>query len=370
MNYIKDGAHICMPMCALLLLAGCGGGGGGGNTTPPASVPTVSIADQYVLEPTSSTSSYPISLNLSAAAATVVTVAYSSADSSATAAQDYTFTAGTVTFLAGETSKTIPVSILSDATGERDEVFTLTLSSASGATIARSTATITIVDRVPINDTGITTCGDASSNQLACPQTLFPGQDAEVGRDISSPASTDGRAGFEFTKLDAAGGALAANAASWSCVRDEVTGLVWEIKPDDISNLRHRSHTYAWYNSDSSRNGGGAGAQTGGICAGGISCNTAAYVQAVNAAGLCGSNGWRLPTTQDLISIRDYGSASPPSLDTAYFPDFGSGYTYWASEPYASDPTGKARVVSYTSGAGAASSADKSSFFAHIRLVH
>ena len=64
------------------------------------------------------------------------------------ASTDYTTASGTVTFGAGETSKTIQVPILTDTVDENDETLTITLSSpGGGATLGATTsATLTIVD--------------------------------------------------------------------------------------------------------------------------------------------------------------------------------------------------------------------------------
>jgi hypothetical protein len=56
-----------------------------------------------------------------------LTVDYSTVDGTATAGQDYTSTSGTLSFLSGETSKTIQIPILDDATTEPDERFTVEL---------------------------------------------------------------------------------------------------------------------------------------------------------------------------------------------------------------------------------------------------
>ncbi|MEX2366288.1 MAG: hypothetical protein WD601_06750, partial [Pseudohongiellaceae bacterium] len=107
-----------------------------------------------------------------------------------------------------------------------------------------------------LNDTGKTTCGDFAfdsgqrspehSNQIDCvngdtdPQghTLPEpsAQDAYIGRDYLAQTSGlasktgAGLAGFDFTKLDASGNALPANASDWNCVQDNHTGLMWEVK--------------------------------------------------------------------------------------------------------------------------------------------
>lgn len=351
---------------AQAVLAGCGGGG----SSAPAS-PTLSIVDQSGFEPTSGSASLNLLVKLSAASSSNVTVSYTAADGTATAYADYTPSSGTLTFLAGETQKTISIDVLADTPGdEHDETFTVTLSSPSGATLARSQATGTIADIVVRPDTGITTCANANSNLQSCPQTGFDQQDAEFGRDNTNNNNSDGRAGFSFTKLDSNGSDLAASATSWSCVRDEVTGLVWEIKTND-GGLRDRNNSFAWYNSNSATNGGNAGAQTGGTCTGGISCNTAAYVAAVNAVGLCGANDWRMPTAEELLTLHDYGATTPPGIDTSYFNDLviSKSLTFWASESDASSP-GLAWIVDYAIGAGGNSSvADKAGFTALVRLV-
>ena len=50
----------------------------------------------------------------------------------------------------------------------------------------------------PLNDTGIVTCGDASSNELLCPVADYPGQDAEYGRNETTNDDTGG----EFIRPD------------------------------------------------------------------------------------------------------------------------------------------------------------------------
>jgi hypothetical protein len=73
-------------------------------------------------------------------------VNYATADGTATAGSDYTATSGTLTFLAGETSKDVPVTLLGDAVNELNEDLTLNLSNADGATLPAGPGTVTIVD--------------------------------------------------------------------------------------------------------------------------------------------------------------------------------------------------------------------------------
>ena len=55
-------------------------------------------------------------------------------------------TATPVTFAAGETTKTVDVTVNGDATVEKNETFNLALSAATGATIADATGSATIVN--------------------------------------------------------------------------------------------------------------------------------------------------------------------------------------------------------------------------------
>jgi hypothetical protein len=80
----------------------------------------------------------------------------------------------------------------------------------------------------PTNDSGQDRCIDFKTYQLTHP-CAGSGQDGDFGRDADKPAKKDGRAGFSFVKIGADGSELPADATDWSCVRDKVTGLTWEM---------------------------------------------------------------------------------------------------------------------------------------------
>jgi hypothetical protein len=155
-------------------------------------------------------------------------------------------------------------------------------------------------------------------------------QDGEVGRDVLFPSSADGPLGFVWTKLDANGTPLPDQSVpfgsgAWSCIRDEVTGLVWEVKTD-AGDLRDKDWTYSWYDPSGVGTGGDPGAAGGGSCGGTVSCDTQAFVAAVNAAGLCGKQDWRLPTREELFSI-----VVGESFDRTWFPNTGTFFSTWTS---------------------------------------
>jgi glucose/arabinose dehydrogenase len=80
-----------------------------------------------------------VPVTLSTASPQAVTVAWSTADGTASAAAgDYLPGSGTVTFAAGATSTTVPVTVVGDLNGELDETVLVQLSSPTGAVIGDS----------------------------------------------------------------------------------------------------------------------------------------------------------------------------------------------------------------------------------------
>ncbi|MFM8445037.1 MAG: DUF1566 domain-containing protein [Methylococcus sp.] len=201
-----------------------------------------------------------------------------------------------------------------------------------------------------LNDTGITRCGNDFENSLTCPVPNFPDQDAQFGRDKIRNVASNGKAGFNYTKLDSQGKALPASAKNWDCVRDNVTGLVWERKPKGdgaIGNqgLHDADDIYTWYSTDSGNNGGSPGEPNpnGNYCFGyqpgraGTYCNIQAYVHRVNTAGWCGFKDWRVPDRFELLGLVDLSILwSDPTIDVSYFPDTIL-TVYWAISSYAYD---------------------------------
>jgi hypothetical protein len=116
------------------------------NATPPPVLPALSVADASVTEGNSGAADLAFTVTLSGASSTPVTVAYATADGTAAAGSDYTAVTGTLTFAPGETSKLVHVQVLGDTTVEPNETLSLALSSPSGATLARASATGTIIN--------------------------------------------------------------------------------------------------------------------------------------------------------------------------------------------------------------------------------
>ena len=108
----------------------------------------IAVADAHVEEDDGAVLAFAVTL--SRAASRALTVDYATSDGSAQAGVDYTAASGTLTFQAGESSKTIEVGVLDDAHDEGEETLTLTLSSASGGLLTDGEATGTIENRDPL----------------------------------------------------------------------------------------------------------------------------------------------------------------------------------------------------------------------------
>lgn len=260
-----------------------------------------------------------------------VILEYSARDGSATLAEgDYTATSGTVRVATGERLAVFVIRANGDATIEGDEYFDVELFEPATGNAMLLTPVVRgyiVDDEAPpmavLNDSGVSQCTNDSLIEASCPQPGYPGQDAEYGLDAVQNDDSDGYAGMQLLKIDSTGAALADQSVEfddtpWDCVTDEVTALMWEVKTDN-DGLRDRDWRYSWYNSSGFNDGGDAGLENDGSCAGGARCDTEGYVAAVNAASLCGFNDWRMPTREELLSL-DINLPGGRGIDDNYFP--------------------------------------------------
>jgi len=112
-------------------------------------LPSLTIGDVMVTEGHAGTRSATFTVGLSAVSAQPVTVAYATADASATAGSDYQAASGTLTFTPGERSKIITVLVNGDHLAEPNENFLVNLSAPTNATIADGQGVGTIIDDEP-----------------------------------------------------------------------------------------------------------------------------------------------------------------------------------------------------------------------------
>jgi len=180
----------------------------------------------------------------------------------------------------------------------------------------------------PVPDTGQTKCYDVAGAVITCPS---PGQ-ALYGQDANYTINP-----MSYTKLDSNGNALPDSATSWVMVKDNVTGLMWEVKTHkdgskNYSDPNDADNTYTWYDSNPATNGGYAGTPGDGT-------DTEDFIKALNSALFGGYSDWRLPTINELDSIVN-NDFLDPSINTTYFPNtvmsvYLSSTTYASSTDYA-----------------------------------
>ena len=126
-----------------------------------------------------------------------------------------------------------------------------------------------------------------------------------------------------YTKLDAQGYALPDEASSWSMVKDNITGLIWEVKTDDGS-IHDKDDSYTWYDAQS------------------------VFIASLNAEQFGGFSDWRLPTVKELSFIVNSGTYNP-AINTTYFSNTMSFY-YWSFTTHAGGYTDSAWCVAFGDG--------------------
>ncbi len=131
--------------CLIGLILGCSSGsedpaGGGGGT------PEIFISNDRVPEGTSTIRTADVRFNLSAATDKPVTLTYTTVDKSAVAGEDYTTTAGTISFAAGETQITESIPLTNDDQLEFDESFLIQVSNIQNGVMPVPEVPITILD--------------------------------------------------------------------------------------------------------------------------------------------------------------------------------------------------------------------------------
>jgi len=191
-------------------------------------------------------------------------------------------------------------------------------------------ATITISDPGASN----------SPQTIAVTLTVVSGRQGAPISDTGQTTSYTGTFGEDsdytinppwYTKLDASGNDLPDSAAEWVMVRDNVTGLIWEVKTDDGS-IHDKDNQYTWYDSNTVTNGGNEGTQGDGT-------DTEDFINELNSSGFGGFSDWSVPTIKELASIVNLGCYDP-AVDTDYFLNTQLSPRYWSSTTRASDNSG------------------------------
>ena len=167
--------------------------------------------------------------------------------------------------------------------------------------------------------------------------TIQPGKTTSVTASLK-PLS-------KYPKLDSNGKPLPDSAQSWLMVRDNETGLIWEVKQnkDGVKNYadpNDADNVYNWNDANQK------------------------CIDAHNAKRFGGYSDWRLPTINELKTLVD-SSRKNPAINTENFPNTQSS-CYWSSSTYA-DYTNLAWSVYFYSGSGDYSSKDDSYYVRSVR---
>lgn len=304
-----------------------------------------------------------------------------------------------LTFAAGSNSATLTITTYVKEDIYDARTLTLTFTDSNGDEFSQP---LLISGNVYLNDTGVTDYYDATTTSLgAQPGDDLALQDAAYGldviinpdalanaggdsQDVSSQfyknsrdidnADTEykGQAGFRFVKIGNDGMPRTANSTIYSCVKDEVTGLTWQVKGpnntllnqetdpdlpdrylmDDNTSYNSANFVYAWLPSKLGTTGKGwqFSLNEGGLEAaeddsdyansacgyvkgipgreGSLYCSSGSYADEVNLLGECGQTNWMVPSVEQLRSIIDYNKvidystlslASEHALDSNFF---------------------------------------------------
>ncbi len=265
----------------------------------PASV-SLSVADASAQEGSGVTVDFVVTL--SGASTSAVTVDYATSDGTALSGQDYTAATGTLTFAAGETSKTVSVAVIDDAVDEGDETFTLTLSGASGATISTAAATGTISNADPLPQAWLTRFGRAVAGHVV----------DGVGERLLRTQSPTPHVRFAGVRMDLGGG-------------DGRQARVGTLPPHGLPASAGVSLGTAWGPSWTGGGPGGTGAFTGQTPTGGTFPTHALSSTAlsIGATPPSGAYGTRPTHYGDLLLNSSFAFASGGEEDTA------PAWTFW-----------------------------------------
>ena len=137
----------------------------------------------------------------------------------------------------------------------------------------------------------------------------------------------------DFKKMSNDAKILELESLEWSCVLENNKSLVWEVKSES-EGIQYALNTYTWFDGVSGRENGTYSKN----CYWGKGCNTQAYIEDINKAELCTYSDWRLPTKDELNSIRNHWGDSDILIDSNFFPNTQMG-TYWTSMSAKDNPS-------------------------------
>ncbi len=174
---------------------------GVGTITNDDSQPTISINDVTVTEGNAGTTNATFTVSLSNASSEAISANYTTADGTASAGSDYVLNSGSVSFAAGEVSKSITVTVNGDTMFEGNETFNVNLSNAVAATFADSQGAGTINNddsqpTITINDVSLSE-GNAGTSTAAFTVTLSNASSQAIAVNYTT-ANVSATAGSDY----------------------------------------------------------------------------------------------------------------------------------------------------------------------------
>jgi hypothetical protein len=144
-----------------------------------------------------------LEVNLSNPSSQTITVAYSTADATATAGSDYIATSGTLTFNPGETVKSIAIEVLGDNIDEINEKIFVNLTNPTNATIGTVPGIVTILDddgpTVSVSDASVTEGNTGTRNAVFTVTLSAPTVEDVLVNYGTAPGTAF--ANFDFTPI-------------------------------------------------------------------------------------------------------------------------------------------------------------------------
>jgi hypothetical protein len=177
-----------------------------GTITNDDNAPTLSVKDVSVAEGNSGTSPLTFTVSLSNPSAQTVTVSYATANGTASSSSDYTATNGSLSFAAGETTRSVPVTVKGDTVYEASETLNLNLTSPTNAAIADAQGIGTIINdesqpAFSVNDVSIIE-GNASSRNVTFTITLSP-PSSQITSVVYATANGTAASGSDYQAVSA-----------------------------------------------------------------------------------------------------------------------------------------------------------------------
>ncbi len=168
--------------------------GGDGNDVVLTAVPTASVEDVTVTEPSVGQTTAIFVVKLNQASDQTITIKYATAPGTALAGEDYEVANGTLTFAPGVTQQTVAVTIHNGPMDEAVENFSFKIFTPTNASIDRDTATGTINPPTSSSSGSGNTGGNGSGD-------IPPPVSADGGCSLHSSGTAAGGFGLEMMLL-------------------------------------------------------------------------------------------------------------------------------------------------------------------------